>query len=281
MSDALRSSIGKGFKKLRYLSPALFGAVCTGQPINERPLIMQGGKVWITTSEAKSLPTPWAKAEREGDEAWQKRIEARSIWQIEEVPRVTIDRVSAASAYYEVGRVVYGQECGLALLVNFADPASKSAFEQLLTLLGENGLGGRRSSGYGAFAWKKQQPLDLKLASGSRSILLSRYIPQGAEFEALQNEGSSYQLVDVGGWLYSIGTAAQRRQRIRMVAEGSVIAMTAAHLRGDIVDVRPDYRKSRQAHPIFGKGQGTAHPVYRSGLALALPIPDTQEANNG
>jgi CRISPR-associated protein Csm4 len=273
---AWRETMGKGFKKLRYLSPDLFTAACTGAPISETPLILQGGKVWISRQAIAELPRSWQRQSGESDEVWRNRLKATPIWTSESTPRVTVDRVSNTSAYYEVGRVSYTEEAGLALLVRFDDPAAREPFEQLLTLLSESGLGGRRSSGYGAFRWQPGADLRLDLPEhGPRAVLLSRYIPRTEELAALQESTSTYQLVRVGGWLYSQGKPAQRRQRVRMVSEGAILAHS--DVRGQVVDVRPDYSKSRRAHPILGSGQGADHPVYRSGLALALPIPAVQE----
>jgi CRISPR-associated protein Csm4 len=279
MSDSLRETIGKGFKKLRYLSPQLFAAVCAGRPIESPPLITQGGKVWISPDEADLLPTEWRKQPSENDDGWRARVNETAIWQIESLPRVTVDRVSNASAYYEVGRVTYAPEAGLALLVRFADPQAQQPFEQLLSLLGDSGLGGRRSSGYGAFCWKREPEVRLDLpAAGARSVLLSRYVPHGdAEFAALQNPAASYNLIDVHGWLYSVGKPAQRRAKLRMVAEGAVIAAAPEQVRGKLVDVRPVYSEHKK-HPQLGSGPGVDHPVYRSGLALAIALPAATEA---
>ncbi len=279
MSEALRKEIGKGFKKLRYLSPALFSAVCAGREISEPPLMTQSGKVWISAAEAGYLPPNWQKQTTETAEAWHERLKAATIWQIESVPRVTVDRVSNTSAYYEVGRVIYAPDAGLAVLVRFNDPAAQPQFEQLLAFLGESGLGGRRNSGYGAFRSERGPEVALGLPAGRRSILLSRYVPRPEELSVVQHADSSYQLVDVQGWLYTVGMPAQRRQKLRMIAEGAVLAAPPEQLRGKLVDVRPDYSLSRDEHPTLKRGKGAPHPIYRSGLALALPIPDPGEAS--
>ena len=279
MDDAQRERIGKGFKKLRYLSPRLFTDVCAGRPFSREPIIMQKGKVWLSQEEAEKLPKPWGRQSNEGDKSWFARLGETPIWEIESLPHVAVDRVSNASAYFEVGRVTYAPGAGLALLVRFAEPTGQAQFERLLHLLGESGLGGRRSSGAGAFHGVRGTTPDLNLGTpGSRQVLLSRYLPRPEEREALRSEQASYQLVNVGGWLYSTGKPAQRRQRVRMVAEGSVLdgAKVDGPIRGTVVDVRPVY-KAGKPHPHLGIGNGTDHPVYRSGLALALPIPDNTE----
>ncbi len=259
--EALRASIGKGFKKLRYLSPQLFADVCAGRPFSHKPIIMQAGKVWVSHAE---LPN----------------AQDAPIWTIDAIPHVTVDRVDSTSAYYEVGRVTYAAGAGLGLLVQFNTEDAQATFEHLLTLLGESGLGGRRSSGFGGFSWEHGPDLVLDLGpTGERVLLLSRYVPTDAELPGLRSERAAYQLINVGGWLYSIGVPAQRRQRIRMIAEGSLIDSGAIgrHPRGRLVDVCPDYSKSKRPHPIFQKGRGATHPVYRSGLALSLAIPDEQK----
>lgn len=276
--DTLRAAIGKGFKRLRYLSPALFADVCAGRPITNAPVMLQGGRVWVTLAEAKALNAPpWRRAANESDTSWQQRLAHEAIWSVTGVPHVTVDRVSCASAYYEVGQVTFAPEAGLALLVRFTDPAYRPRFERLLDLLGDSGLGGRRSSGSGAFAWHVGASLAIDLgASEKRVVLLSRYLPRPDELAALRSTGSAYRLVNVGGWLFSPGEMSQRRQRVRMIVEGSVLDASAGALRGCIVDVRPDYSKSGP-HPLLGAGFGTPHPVYRSGLALTVPIPDWKE----
>jgi CRISPR-associated protein Csm4 len=275
VADGLRATIGKGFKKLRFLSPRLFAAVCAGEQIAAAPLILQGGKVWISAEEAALLPEPWQPVPREDDRFWRARLASTPIWSIDQIPRVTVDRTSSASNYYEVGCVSYAPEAGLALLVQFAAPESKAPFERLLTLLGESGLGGRRSVGYGAFRYEQQDDVQLVTPQNSqRSVLLSRYIPADNEIASLRSERAAYQLVKVGGWLYSVGHPAQRRQTVQMVAEGSLLDNPAPQ--GKVVDVRPVYSKERP-HPALGSGNGTGHPVYRSGLALAVPIADGKE----
>ncbi len=272
-----RQKIGKGFKKLRYLSPALFTAVCQGQPIQEMPLMLQQGKVWITAAEAARLPAPWAKTAGESPQQWQARLAATPIWAIQAVPHVTIDRVQNASNFYEVGQVVFATGCGLALLVQYHDTAIQRTFELLLQLLGESGIGGKRSSGYGAFTLKIQPDVRLlepltSHANAPRVVILSRYLPHREEMPAMLQDGAAYTLVNVGGWLLSPGAMAQQRQQITLVQEGAVLVASASSLIGTIADVRPDYARSNTPHPRYGTAYGTRHPVYRSGLALTVPV---------
>ncbi|NJM08350.1 type III-A CRISPR-associated RAMP protein Csm4, partial [Candidatus Gracilibacteria bacterium] len=193
-TDVLHETIGKGFKKLRYLSPRLFAAVCAGEQIDAAPLILQGGKVWISAEEAGSLREPWRAKPGENERSWRARLAATPIWSVDEVPRVTVDRVSSAAAYYEVGCVSYAPEAGLALLVRFDAPDSKAPFEHLLTLLGESASAGGAASAMGPFSYKQKDDLELTTPQhSSRSVLLSRYIPPDEEIASLRDERASYQ----------------------------------------------------------------------------------------
>lgn len=270
MDEAQRERIGKGFKTLRYLSPALFAAIAAGRSLPPEPLIMQDGRVWLHPAEAANLPEPWRRGSRESEAAWRRRLGATPIWRLEEIPRVTVDRAGSASAYYEVGRVTFAPGAGLALLARFADPAARGLFERLLDLLAASGLGGRRSSGYGAFRWEARGDLALDLGPpGSRAVLLSRYLPRDDELETLRGERAAYNLIRVGGWFYSPGWPARRRQQVLMVAEGSVLDLRGGPARGRLVDARPAEARVQGQPP---------HPVYRSGLALGVLIPDPEEA---
>ena len=251
----------KQLKKLRYLSPALFTAVCCGEALPATIIALQQGKVWLTEAEARRLPTPWRPAANESDEAWRKRLKVTPLWQIEATPHVTLDRLSAASAYYEVGRVVFASAVGLHVLVAFHDPAAQPVFERLLTLLGESGLGGKRTYGYGVFAWQRST-LTIDFPTPHRhAVLLSRYLPTPPELALVRDPRSTYQLVSSSGWFLAANGMTYRRQTVMMVSEGSVLAINDGQLpHGHIIDVRPD--------------DTVAHPIYRSGMALAVPVPE-------
>ncbi len=254
----------KQLKKLRYLSPRLFAAVCRGESLPAQIVPVQQGKVWLSEDEADRLPPPW-KPSGAAREAWRARAQATPLWQIEATPHVTLDRLSQASAYYEVGRVIFAPGMRLCLLVEMANEAARAPFERLLTLLGESGLGGKRANGYGAFQWQRGAPLALTFTDQPRrAVLLSRFVPADDELALARDDRSTYQLVNVGGWCAAADGITLRRQSIMMMTEGSVIVVAGRMPQGRLVDVRP--------------AATIPHPVYRSGLALTVGIPDVQPA---
>ncbi|MCS6888737.1 MAG: type III-A CRISPR-associated RAMP protein Csm4 [Chloroflexus sp.] len=249
----------KQLKKLRYLSPRLFELACRGAELPAEMIALQQGKVWLSETEARQLPAPWKPASGESDAAWRARLRSTLLWQIDAIPRVTLDRLSAASAYYEVGRVVFAPGAGLSVLVAFHDPAAQPRFERLLTLLGESGLGGKRTNGYGAFSWQRSELILNLPEPHRRAVLLSRYVPTPDELALVRDAQSKYQLANVGGWFLAANGVTARRRPVMMIAEGAVLAITDRLPSGRVIDVRPD--------------DSVPHPVYRSGLALAVGVP--------
>ena len=99
---------------------------------------------------------------------------------------------------------------------------------------------------------------------GGLACLLSRYSPRADEIpQALNDPRSAYTLTAVGGWLQTHAGAAQRRKRLVLVGEGSLVC-PPAYPAGCVRDVKPDYRSGTGEIP---------HSVYRSGLALAVGWP--------
>ena len=93
-------------------------------------------------------------------------------------------------------------------------------------------------------------------------MTLARYSPTLAELQAgVLGADAAYELVDVGGWLWTPTGAAQRRKRTRLLEVGSVLVANGPVV-GRLVDARPEYEKIG-APP---------HPVYRSGVALTIGV---------
>lgn len=251
-----RDSIGKGFKKVRWLSPKLFQAVCEGRDLTEfHHVTLQHSTVWVSADEAKTLPEPWAVKET-SDEGQRARAAAAPLWKVDSIPHVAVDRSSSASAYYEAGRVFFTNECGLALLVDYADEQQRPLFEQLLSMLGDSGIGGRRSIGYGQFTWAAGGDIEFSAQAPNRAVTLSRFLPKD-KGEVAQMSKSLYQLVEVGGWAQSPQGPTFMRKQVTMLAEGAVLPTA---LSGQVIDVCSGKYTPKPNHEI-----------WRSGLALTVP----------
>src|ERR1019366_5980513 len=86
--------------------------------------------------------------------------------------------------------------------------------------------------------------------------LLSLFTP--AADDAVDWGRGSYTVVARGGRIDSPSGSGELKKQIQMVAEGSVLYADGAPL-GAAPDVAPD---------------GFAHPVFRAGFALAIPLPE-------
>ena len=264
----------KFLKRLCYVSPGIFRALLRGERMddlgpdsaNDQGRFLQGDRVWLRADEQDALPDSWSALDR-------KELREHKVWQSDPVDRVTIDRASSASAIYRVGRTTYAPGCGLWLGAQWpagVDAAAAAQLETLLHHLGDRGLGGERSVGYGQFSINddKAPSLDLPTTSGPYALSLSRYLPAEKELPGVLREDAAYGLVNVAGWMGSPQGAAYRRKGIRLLAEGSVL-----HTRGDLgpwgrlVDVKPDIWKK--------------HPVWRYGYACLVGVhPGAVEVQN-
>jgi len=271
----------KDIKRIRYISEALLRKALRGERLDDdlfpatneeaepqRGLALQGGNLWLTVEEAAHLP-----AGLQPESGRWRALRYLALWSVERVPRVTVSRITSASTIFHAGRVSFAAGCGLWFGLAWRRPERqvgagaltfRQAFEQALALLQHEGLGGERTAGYGAFTFEQGEAFTLPdPVPGRPALLLSRYHPRQEELpQALVAKDTAYDLVGVAGWLRSPDGRAQRRKRLILVAEGSLVHPPAFPA-GDITDVRPEYNGT----------PGVPHPVYRYGLAFLVNWP--------
>ena len=190
-----------------------------------------------------------------------KTFDYRKTFKSQRVPKVSLDRTTRASNFYHVGFVQFQPEAGLYFLIQFSkvDPLLETELEAALNFLGEEGIGGERSSGAGRFSatWHGLDELWNSVVSFKQSnfhSLISLLWEHPFASEYLQ--GASYALRERGGWIVSPVSGQQaRRQTVQMFTEGSVFPQPIS---GMLANVTP--------------GNFKAHPIYRSGISLSLPI---------
>jgi CRISPR type III-A-associated RAMP protein Csm4 len=166
--------------------------------------------------------------------------------------------------------IEFATSAGIWIAVSFADEAAGAAWSGrvrgALALLADTGFGGERSRGWGRAQLPEitegtlpelLMPPQTESSNGAPPAwwLLSLFSP--AEEDRVEWASGSYSLVTRGGRVESRAAWGLEKKLSRMVAEGSVI-VSASPPRGAAQDVAPD---------------GFAHPVYRSGLAFAVPVP--------
>lgn len=155
-------------------------------------------------------------------------------------PRVSLDRVSCDTSLYFIGEVLFNQDrdCGLYFLVD-CETTYWNKLKTVLEHLGECGIGGERSCGYGRFLPAFQEDFELPApVSGSKYLSLSLLLPAGPE-EA--SRAHSYQLLKRGGW-----SKDTPHQQVFMFAEGSVFNSPVEGMTATVADVgHPVYRMGR------------------------------------
>lgn len=171
-------------------------------------------------------------------------------------PCTALDRLTFSPVLYFVGETRFDRlkDAGLFFLVDVA-PGDWARFQAAMKLLGDEGIGGRRSQGYGVFEPKFLGEIDLGEPDLPEGFLsLSLVYPDTPE--EVRDNLISYRLVERAGWLEDgAGNRNFRHLRVRMFAEGSVFKRP---VRGKLVDVTPRGFE--------------LHPVYRNGRALGVGV---------
>jgi CRISPR-associated protein Csm4 len=242
-------------KKITLISETIFRTWVTGGDVRQHydrsgdGNLLHGGRVWVTADERTAL----ARSDGFLDEdTGQVRL-----WTVGDVPRVTVDRASSGSAVYQAGQVRFAPGAGLYLLVAWRDGEWRDRFWEVLQVLGDAGIGGERSSGYGLFTPLEPQPVDLPSTAGAeRWMTLSSCWPLPGQ-EGVLGPGAAYHLENRRGWMDSPGGRNLRRKSVRMLEPGSVLrALPDQTIYGGMANVTPEIFK--------------AHTVWRYGLALPV-----------
>lgn len=248
---------GKALKKIQYVSTSILKLWLANKAMDKyvpkddasQGRYLQNGAIWITKEELQLLPSEWQNLKSD-------ILIDKKVWDIGLAPRVTVDRMSNESNVYQTGRTVFTAECGLWFMADMVNDAVQKWLEGILTHLEDDGIGGERSSGYGAFS-RMCIPLPVTPSANSDYVmLLSRYHPTAQELQNnVLDETTSYELVDIGGYMATSGAPARKRQRVRLIEAGSIVR---GHITGQLADVTPTGFRQ--------------HRIYRSGIALTIPI---------
>lgn len=194
----------------------------------------------------------------------------KDAYKIDKVPKVSIDRTTRATNFYHTGFVQFRWEeknkSGLYFLLMMpkADPELEADLKAVLKFLGEEGIGGERSSGAGRFevtSWENLPKVwkDVVEAPGDMYSLISTFWDSPLDNALLEN--ASYELQERGGWITSPSSGRKKRRKsVQMFIEGSVFPVIP---QGKLADVTPDG---------FDNPHQGGHRVYRSGIALSLPL---------
>jgi CRISPR-associated protein Csm4 len=177
------------------------------------------------------------------------------------VPRVSIDRISAATNIFESSGWFFKDGGGLYFLVELIDETISDKFALCMRLLGQSGLGADRSIGCGLF----ESEIENIDAGGPWTDLFGKRDGEKTAHCALSlicpskeeaKEALSYRLLTRKGWIFSRSSTVQMKRRAcKMLAEGSLLRKP---INGGVASVTPmDF---------------IDHRVYRYGIGMMVKI---------
>lgn len=253
----------KQLKEIGWVSKSVFQALVTGQPLAEdgnfvdlrttrpMPYTIQEGSIWVNRDEYEQLDGY-----------------ATTLWKVDTRPRVTVDRMASASTAFSSGGIYFANtpklKVSLYALIRWeaADATLKETVQQVFAVLGQSGIGGERSYGYGQFTpMFTTIPDDLGVKGGVYFTTLSPYLPQPSERPVFA-EPARYTIVLRRGWMSYPGYSNLRRPTVRMVDTGAVLHQPATgQVTGALGDVTPTVLKEQ-----------TKLTIYRYGLAWPVPV---------
>jgi CRISPR-associated protein Csm4 len=176
----------------------------------------------------------------------------------QELPRVTIDRITNASSIFNFAQVTFNKSAGLYFMADFSgiDAETQKRFAASLRFLGDEGIGADNTVGKGFFEVVEDK-IDLQVPTDAEHYLLtSLYSPSNDELDKIDVKNCYYDYTTRNGWT-SAGDMNKRRLSLRMLVAGSVLNIKAVG----------DNKKVLDKETI-----STNFDVVRYGKTIALPI---------
>jgi CRISPR-associated protein Csm4 len=195
----------------------------------------------------------------------KKRISNPLEWVISPftAPRVAIDRFTTATNIYQTSGYRLNPGGGLYFILEINDDAIWKTLSLCIRLLGETGLGGERSVGYGRFT---AEFVEADQLPGWHDLLNQSVEGSGCWYSLSlccprdHNEARlalSYNLLIRKGWIFSYSSLKQmKRRQCRVFGEGSIFR---SNLKGFVADVTP-------------KDFAAEHRIYRYGAVTLLRL---------
>ena len=280
------SAVKTRWKSARFIPLPLVAALLGGQPLHEDQWTVDGASECLLPS---GQPGPFR---------------ANVRWS------AAIDRLTGNAERHSTGCIEFRRDAGLWAIVSFSGYEACASWSGpvrgALRLLADSGFGGERSRGWGRSAQPEftegalpdlvlgesparpypegthpppaQQPnetgsdplapspaqdLPEPAAAPTRHWLLSLFAP-GPD-DAVDWKRGNYTVMARGGRIDSPAGFGERKKQLRMVTEGSVL-VAGETICGAAPDVAPD---------------GFAHPVFRAGFALSIPLPGPSRDREG
>ena len=199
-------------------------------------------KIWIEHELLKNPKAVLDVIRRECEEresgAFIAREKIPKFYEVNEIVRNAKHRINEQTQIFTVYTLSFAKNSGLFFLY-----LGEINIDEAVKILGEVGLGGGRTVGYGKFKAKRED-YSWEI-SGKWNLLLSLCLPERSEVGCLKD--AYYSLLERCGW-----TNSSRKKRVRVLAEGSIIP--------------------RKFEGMMLKESVDGVEIYRNYLALTLPL---------
>ena len=161
---------------------------------------------------------------------------------------------------YYVDRITFADNAGFYFLA----AGDTKLLNKAISILAQEGIGTDRNVGYGFFDVTTEELTIDTPADANHVVSLSLLIPASKKQldELFDSDEIAYELIRRGGWITSAPHHQLRKNAIYGFLPGSVFGKPASDVCGTIVDLAP----------AIVKNSSTAHPVWRDGRAIMLPI---------
>jgi CRISPR type III-A-associated RAMP protein Csm4 len=230
------------WKGARFVPLSVVESLAAGKPLSEDGWIVDGPSECLLPFGTLQAPGPF-------------RVSVRSS--------AAVDREGESVSPHSTACLEFTPGSGLWCSAHFSNGAAQEQWTGPITaafrLLCDSGFGGKRSQGWGRAEMPEisEGGIQVHGSNGENHAywLLSLFHP--AASDTVEWSQGNYALTTRGGRIESDARWGDPKKQTRMVAEGSVL-VASAEPRGSAADVAPE---------------GFPHPVYRSGFALAIPIP--------
>jgi len=125
------------------------------------------------------------------------------------VPRVALDRVTEDSSLYFWDEIRFRDDAGLYFLYQGPDDIYRKFVKPAIRLLGDTGIGGKATWGFGLFE-PSFGHVEIKAPESPHGVTLSNALPTKSPL--------LWALLKKGGWSFG-----RRKPKITFIAEGSVV----------------------------------------------------------
>jgi CRISPR-associated protein Csm4 len=142
---------------------------------------------------------------------------------------------------YYVSNFVFQEKSGLYILIKYNNDEDFEEFKNNVENLGFNGIGGRKSSGFGKFIILEINDFLYKNDNSDLNLLLSTFYPDDDELDCLDDEGNTFSLLKRSGIILERNFSKKKRS-IYAIKSGGTFKQ---EYHGKIIIQESDY------HPIY------------------------------